>query len=146
MLGEGDIAFNLEELHFYDIMLIASNKLTSRALYNYFKGEEEDLQKKVKDKANVEQIGSPSVIYAHNTHNRCVNFDPINQDKTEVEYFHKSPYINIEQRQEKLSKSFHAKLKKTIEDETLVITNTIKDGRVLASFKKKKEKTLMEHL
>lgn len=100
VLGEGDIGFNLEELHFFDIMVVATNKLTSRALDDFFREEEEDLVKKAKDKAKIEQIDAPSVVYAQNTKNRCVNFNPVDQDKTEIEYFHKSPFTNIEQRQD----------------------------------------------
>lgn len=53
VLGEGDIAFNLEELRFEDIMVVATNKLTSRALHDFFREEEEDLQKKAKDRSNI---------------------------------------------------------------------------------------------
>lgn len=95
LLSEGDIAFNIDGLNFYDIIVVASNRLTSRALCLYFKDEEEDLQKKAKDRANILQVNENAVIYAHNTRNRCINFDPVDQDKTEVEYFHKSPFTNI---------------------------------------------------
>ena len=80
-------------------MVVATNKLTSRALCEFFREEEEDLQKKAKDRSEKEQAEALMIIYSQNTRNRRDNFNPINQDKTEITYYHQSPLTVFEKKQ-----------------------------------------------
>lgn len=87
-------------------MVVATNKLTSRALREFFREEEEDLQKKAKDRSEKEQAEALLILYSQNTRNRKDNFNPINQDRTEITYFNQSPLTNIEKQQQQLSKQY----------------------------------------
>ena len=80
-------------------MVVATNKLTSRALCEFFREEEEDLQKKAKDRSEKEQAEALMIIYSQNTRNRRDNFNAINQDKTEITYYHQSPLTAFEKKQ-----------------------------------------------